>query len=410
MQIENSNEQKRFDAKSIGIVIHKDLPNDLSEEDKEIQRQEPFLTKEDILQELTEIFHPKILASYVVAAERGTDKEGYHYQCCIKLDSNLRTRVSEYKRTIKGVNVYILYQKAKKDFRALVNYCRKDGDFLQSPDLVNIKGDMFESLRTANGDQETLAVLKNYMGKDCIKGDMKRMFSNVSLINQIETQKELHYTFPDHLVETEPTLLKWYTNNVIGKVGIKCRRRALVLFSEERAMGKTTFAKSIVTEEQEHYIICRNTFTSEDFKKPNAALLILDDMTYVGKQKEMWKALVSSEATSIRDAYCNLDFDHNMPTIVTTNDPKMFQFMFTSEYFKFDCVFYWVEKYLGPPGTNPREGTKRIEKNFDITKFESKFGRPESKNKKQCIEVDRNNKPVNSYFIASTLDSSIEID
>ena len=84
--------------------------------------------------------------------------------------------------------------------------------------------------------------------------------------------------------------------------------------------------------------------------------------------------------------------------------------MFTSEYFKFDCVFYWVEKYLGPPGTNPREGTKRVEKNFDLTKFEAKFGRPEKKNKKQCIEVDRNNKPVSSYFIASTSSPELEIE
>jgi len=399
--MENSNNtNNRFNAKSLGIVIARDLPNDISSEDKEIQRQEPFLTKEQILQDLKDIFHPKTISSYVVGAERGNDKEGYHYQCAIKLDSELRTRVTDYHRTVDGVNVYILYQKARKDFRALVNYCRKQGDFIQSEDLKNIKGDMFEDLRVAQGNKETLDVLKNYLGKDVIKGDLKRIFNNIDLIQQLETQKEVTITFPDHLVEAEPTLLKWYMNNVQGKVGLKVRRKALILFSEERCMGKTMFARSIVSDEPDHYIICRNTFTAEDFKKPNARLLILDDMTYVNKQKEMWKALVTSEPTSIRDCYCNIDFDHNMPTIVTTNNYKMFQHMFTSEYFKYDCVFHWVEKYLGPPGTNPREGPKRVEKNFDLTRFETKFGKLEKKTKTnpEIIEVDKIEKRITNNF------------
>lgn len=70
----------------------------------------------------------------------------------------------------------------------------------------------------------------------------------------------------------------------------------------------------------------------------------------------MWKALVSSEKTAIRDAYCNVDFDHNMPTIITTNNYKMFRYMMTSEYFCYDCVFYCVKDYLGPQDTNPRAG------------------------------------------------------
>lgn len=72
-------------------------------------------------------------------------------------------------------------------------------------------------------------------------------------------------------------------------------------------------------------IICRNTFKKEDFAKPFADILILDDMLFVdSKDREMWKALVTGEATSIREAYCNEDFKHGLPTIITTNNYKFF--------------------------------------------------------------------------------------
>lgn len=35
----------------------------------------------------------------------------------------------------------------------------------------------------------------------------------------------------------------------------------------------------------------------------------------------MYKALVSSEPTSIRDCFVNEEFKHGLPTIITTNDP-----------------------------------------------------------------------------------------
>ena len=48
-------------------------------------------------------------------------------------------------------------------------------------------------------------------------------------------------------------------------------------------------------------------------------------MVYVeSKDREMWKALVTGEPTSIREAYCNEEFKHGLPTIITTNNYKMF--------------------------------------------------------------------------------------
>jgi hypothetical protein len=89
------------------------------------------------------------------------------------------------------------------------------------------------------------------------------------------------------------------------------RKKALVLFSEKRGLGKTTFATSLVYGREKWYIHCKEAFNSVDFDKPDAKLLLIDDFTYNdSKQREMFKALMSSEPTTIREAYTNKKFKH----------------------------------------------------------------------------------------------------
>lgn len=52
----------------------------------------------------------------------------------------------------------------------------------------------------------------------------------------------------------------------------------MILYSEERCLGKTTFAKCLVGGEleEDNFIYCRNTLSADNFKnKPNAKLLML---------------------------------------------------------------------------------------------------------------------------------------
>lgn len=94
-------------------------------------------------------------------------------------------------------------------------------------------------------------------------------------------------------------------------------------------------------------------------------------MNYVdSKDREMWKALVTGEKTSIREAYCNEDFNHGLPTIITTNNYKFFAHMLKSDYFKHDCMFSWVKEYLGPVNTKDDNKRKHIECDFDISELD----------------------------------------
>ena len=86
----------------------------------------------------------------------------------------------------------------------------------------------------------------------------------------------------------------------------------MIIWSEKRRFGKTTFAKNLVGDIKDYYILCGGeSFTNDDFEtKPQARLLIIDDMEIKLKQHlEMWKKLLSSQPTAIRDAYCNYRYD-----------------------------------------------------------------------------------------------------
>lgn len=367
-----------------GIVIKRDLSCfdlDLQPE----QRKQHFLSKELILESLKAIYKDYTIKDYVVAHEHGKEDGTCHYQCCVQLDRPLRTRITEYKQRINETDVYIMYQAGKKGFNALTNYCKKDGDYIASEKVEEAaKKSLMERLIECKNQKEQIIILQKELPKDIVKMDLSRMFQNVEMAKNIMDEEPIKITFPDYLMEREPYLLEWYMKEVVGyPTDYKGRRKALVLFSKERAMGKTTFAKMLVNNNERHYIICRNNFNAIDFQKPNAQLLILDDMTFVGKQQEMWKALVSSERTAIRDAYCNVDFAHGMPTIITTNNYSLFTYMLASDIFKYECYFTWVREYLGPEGTNPRAGHRKVKANFDLTDLETKYGPP-----KKMIKMD----------------------
>lgn len=368
-----------IDSKTVGLIVQQDL-EEMEETEKAILRQQCFLTKEDILPWIQKHFEDKDVKDYVIAHEHGTEKNDCHYQCCISLGKNLKVRTNHVKDTINGTKCYILYEKGK-NWKALVNYCKEDGDYICSSKVTETtKKTLMERLTECKNQKEQLEILSKEMPKDIIKMDLNRMFQNIETAKNIMDEEPVKITFPDHLIEREPYLFEWYMKEMVGyPMDYKGRRKALVLFSKERCMGKTMFAKMLVNNNEKNYIICRNNFNAIDFAKPNAQLLILDDMSFINKQQEMWKALVSSEKTAIRDAYCNVDFAHGLPTIITTNNYSLFTYMLASDYFKYDCMFKWVKNYLGPEGTNPRSGKRRIDMDFDLEELTNKYGEPTKK-------------------------------
>lgn len=374
-----------IDSKLFGLIVQKDLTG-IPEEEQPSLRRQCFGTKEGILEWIKTYFESKKVVNYVVAHEHGSEKGDCHYQCCIQLEKAHAVRKDHILATIEGEKTYILYEKGKKGMAALVGYCKKDGDYICSEEVEEkTKKTLMERLIEKPNKKDQLQILMKECPKDIVKMDLNRMFQNVQTASAILEEDPIKIQFPDHLLNKEPNLVKWYMTEM-SKDSTQ-RRKALVLFSKERAMGKTSFAKSLVNNNDKHYIICRNNFNAMDFNKPNAQLLILDDMAFVGKQTEMWKALVTSEATAIRDAYCNLDFKHGLPTIITTNNYSFFTYLMASDYFKYECYFHWVTEYLGPEGTNPREGKRKMEVNFDLEDLVRKYGEP---TKKIHLEEDDN--------------------
>lgn len=112
-----------------------------------------------------------------------------------------------------------------------------------------------------------------------IRGRVEDTLKNIDLLTTVvEPPKFERFTLSKY-VEGKFSLIKeWFFNECIPN---KIRRKALILFSTERSMGKTTFAKNVVGGEEPFFIICRNNFNSVSFDKPFAKLLILDDMNYI---------------------------------------------------------------------------------------------------------------------------------
>jgi hypothetical protein len=135
------------------------------------------------------------------------------------------------------------------------------------------------------------------------------------------------------------------------------RKKGLILFSKERRLGKSRFATALVENNPHWYIHCKGNFNKEAFtRKPEAKLLIIDDFVYQeSKHREIFKALISSEPTTIREAYMNYQFDHGLPTIICTNDRKFVDMASKSIYFKNDAYFTRIKEYMGPPNSNPKD-------------------------------------------------------
>jgi len=366
-------------AKTFGIVVQQ-----YTREDQDIEKD----TLEELpytLEEALEIIQAQVykhfgaeVRQWVVARERG-EKGRQHFQCFIGVHKEVTMKAQ---RTIivdeaqMKCPLLMLFQKAR-NAAALVNYCRKDGDFIIHLEGTN-KNDFMVKHFSDLPSTEALKKIIEEKPELVVTGDLTRIQRN------LDVQRSIQTALPESMVKTFPkwmegkaqfkVLQQWFTEQFLPEGDH--RREALVLFSRERALGKTTFAKSLVQEDPRRYIICRNTFNAVDFQKPFAQVLILDDMQFLDKHKEMWKALLSSEATSIREAYMNMHWKGGVPVVVTTNNVGLFRHLMTSEYYRHDCWFYCCEEYMGPEGTDPKNARRQWKGNITLEEFTEKYPYP----------------------------------
>lgn len=200
---------------------------------------------------------------------------------------------------------------------------------------------------------------------------MKKNFDEY--ISKNVDDSNFKYQFPDHLmkfvnkyegmdlnvidnyvkrgfVKAILDIYDWFKTYCNGK---KERKKALVIYSE-RCTGKTTFARSLVGNNDDFLIHVRTVMDGALFAKPMAKLVILDDLTFDFKtNNELYKGLMASEEVTVRSPYTIQRFFHGIPTIVLTNEKSYVNKIYTDDNYKCECVGVYLNGYLGPKNTRP---------------------------------------------------------
>jgi hypothetical protein len=312
----------------------------------------------------------------VAGHEHGKDNKKCHYQCVVTLDRDINKAVKPFKIEFNGVTLLGMSQFAKNS-HALKNYCKKDGEvyFLDDEKRIqNVYKKDKDGKDTAKVDPwSTLVKNKDIITQEeamdiALTYDPRATLMNyrnfeyaASKITKPQLPEFEWASLPSKIVNKYPIIAKWYTQWC--KPEELDRRKSLLLYSRDRAFGKTRFAQSLVNHD-DYCVIFRNSFTEAAMKGKQPRLLILDDMScYDDKNKETWKALCASQPTSIRDCYTNFLWNYNVPCIITTNNINLVANMYLESNFKTQVTFVNVDEYMGPDGTQP-QGLKEVEDNF----------------------------------------------
>lgn len=197
-----------------------------------------------------------------------------------------------------------------------------------------------------------------------IYGD--KIFNNFREFCMVKDDKSIfEFVFPQHLldvissngedqkrIETVNLIKHWFDNHC--KIN-KERKKALLLYSRKRGLGKTCFAKSLAGSIDDQIIYCRSLLSGKEFEnKRNGKIIVLDDVKFGFDQIETLKALTSSEETDIRSTYVQHRYKGGLPCVILTNEISTFDFFWSKTWlFKSQMYFVIIDFYLGPPNTEP---------------------------------------------------------
>jgi hypothetical protein len=364
----------RIHAKSIGMVVYGTKSLYSSEHDGElaskenltIHIQEPPRTVMDIVLEWAGSISQEV-DQILVGHEHGSGNGKCHYQCIVTFYKKADLLVKPFQSPDGGL--LFMYQKAKSP-NALAHYCKKEGDFtyLYPEKLVSkvytLKGsqvvvDPYATIVTNSSklsNPEARQLIKDLAPRDYFMN-----YSNIcKAIDNVCTPEipEFEWRWPEWTASLPQNcridaIRKWYDKWCVPDL---TRRKALVLYGKH-ALGKTRFAKSLVSDE--HYYVCfSNRFTvgATDRKGVSPKLLILDDMEYPAQDNiECWKQLLTGQKTAIRDCYMNYQWEFEVPCIICTNKLSLVTRLVKDPAFQGRVFAVEVEDYMGPPGTKPVE-------------------------------------------------------
>lgn len=385
----------RLNTKSFGIVIYMD--DSMYKEDPDLNTGIHFpVTKEIVLYNLLKAFYDsgignKNNVSYaIIAHEHGDKNRKCHMQMAITFENKIRSQIKPGKFIIDDITYLYMTQNAKTPAK-LRNYCRKDGDFIELTPEKSIKeilkgqglideladvDDPYDVLLNKEdlSDKQIKSIFQNCQiteyKKDFMSNSKKILETYNNYVKIDQEVPDFKWQFPKHIYE--------YVEEFSDSLDIKARiyvkiytwfktycepegyfrRKALFLFSLKGGVGKSYFARSLVPEinicNSPYYVYCRGSLDASEFmrKDKTAKLVILDDVNYIDKDIEIWKALTVSEPTNIRSPYYNFPWKHSLPCIMLSNNIKTLKYWQEAEDLKTRCVFIGLDFYIGPPNTD----------------------------------------------------------
>lgn len=397
-----------FNSKSFGVVIY------MSDERYSVNIEENSKihcvdSKRDIyLGFITKLYKLGLsdnnIVNVVIAHEHGDMYNKCHMQIYIEFLDKVRKVLLPGNFKLNDITYLYITQHAKYPKR-LREYCKKSNDYDEYfPDKsikeilrnLEILDELMDNddpygvlLKRTDLDEEGIKTLFSNCCKPEFKKSFvvnaKKVFENYSLfIKKDENKLDFKWQFPGHIydycinhnsdddkkLKIYCMLYNWYNDYcTIDQSSIR-RRKALFLFSFKGGLGKSCFARGLVPElslcESPYYVYCRGTLDASEFlrKKKTARLVILDDINYIEKDIEIWKALAVSEPTNIRSPYYNIQWNKSLPCILLSNNIKTFNYWYSAIDLRNRCVFVSIDFYIGPPGTENRFTSKM---DFELT-------------------------------------------
>ena len=374
-----------LNTKSIGIVMYGS--SDLYEDDTELNKdihiphaEAPSILA-PVIKKIFELLYKSEINELIMGHEHGEDNKKCHLQIIITFPKNIRKILTVGYMVItwedNKVKLIYMQQKAKNPY-ALKNYCQKDRDativkkdnsYSKKLNKSDISGSPFAFI-VDNKDKLTYAEAmdiiahknpKSYFTSfNQIKNAVSSLITPVPPVpfEWLPVPEYLkHYTLPNYLSFYD-TFNEWYQKYCINGENLP-RKKALCLYSEKRALGKSYFVRHLVPH-PDYILEFNNTFTQKgNINSPIHKLLLLDDMGEIDANNiTMWKSLVASEPTTLRSAWLNEYFDRRLPCIITTNNSKMIELFYKSSYFNTQVVLIEIKEYMGEPGTQREDLTK----------------------------------------------------
>lgn len=394
--------KKAIDStKAFGCVLYMDDEKYSGDKEANKEIHFPFLKDPDfdiqiahklylaVLQAIFAVFYKKIpIKDVCIGHEHGTENQKCHLQCVVKLNGRTRNVLSPHRIVLKykvdGVDhqhIFLFMAAKANDLTGhnLEYYCRKDGDWFtaSTSDIpfvqkFNSKGEptginvyaTLEAMRKAGHftSEEASDLVATYAPQDWYKWRANIL---PNIMNDFSDSAEPFQWVPNERVfNLYPKIREWFYRYCAGD-NVPDRKKALLLYSEKRAMGKSFFARGLVNNVayvQEFH----NNFVVPTCKEPH--IIIIDDFRAPDEAQgysnwETFKKAISSELTQIRDCKVNVTLPaayDKVPCIICTNKIKFLKSMLNSTEFNTQIIPVVIDQYLGPEGTQ-REDLMTVE-------------------------------------------------